>query len=61
MLWSEWASAPDGGGSAGRVRYHRREPEHTVLHPLVRDNLATFLAEEQTRIAGILNDLGLTP
>ncbi len=48
MLWAE-SAAPDGGCSSGQVRYHRREPEHTVLHQLVRENLASFLTEAAER------------
>ena len=48
MLWAE-SAAPDGGCSSGQVRYHRREPEHTVLHQLVREYLASFLAETAER------------
>ena len=33
----------------GRVRYHRCEPEHTVLHQLVRENLASLLIEAAER------------
>ena len=37
--------SPVGSG----VRYQRREPEKTLLHRIVRENLATFLAEAQER------------
>ena len=33
------SSAPSASG-----RYARREPEHTVLHRIVREHLETFLA-----------------
>jgi hypothetical protein len=30
---------------ADSVRYERRRPEETILHGLVREHLATFLAQ----------------
>ena len=38
-----------GGCSGGRVRYHRREPKHTVWNQVVRENLASLLAEADER------------
>jgi len=31
------------------MRYERRRPEHTILHGLVREHLATFLAQVEAR------------
>jgi hypothetical protein len=35
---------------AHTVRYERRRPEETILHHLVREHLATFLAQVQARV-----------
>ena len=35
--------------SSPTYRYRRREPERTLLHRIVRENLATFLAEAAER------------
>lgn len=45
------ASEPSAanGRSSSTFRYQRREPERTVLHRIVRENLATFLAEAADR------------
>jgi len=38
-----------GHSATARGRYQRREPEKTLLHRIVRENLATFLVEAQDR------------
>ena len=45
------AEQPSGFGSpvSSGVRYQRREPEKSLLHRIVRENLATFLDEAQER------------
>ncbi|HMW53871.1 MAG TPA: transposase [Rhodocyclaceae bacterium] len=41
--------APKDGSTGSPFRYQRREPEKTLLHRIVRENLATFLAEAADR------------
>jgi hypothetical protein len=38
-----------GDACAPLARYRRREPERTVLHEVVRDELETFLARARER------------
>jgi len=44
--------APDVGYGRGRCTYIRRQPEHTVLHRVIREHLETFLAEACLRGGG---------
>ena len=46
-----FAEQPSGFSSpvSSGVRYQRREPEKTLLHRIVRENLATVLVEAQER------------
>jgi len=41
--------ATQNGSVGSSVRYQRREPEKTLLHRIVRENLAMFLAEAADR------------
>ncbi len=38
-----WQARP-GAARAPLARYRRREPEHTILHAVVRERLESFLA-----------------
>jgi hypothetical protein len=52
-----WEARP-GAARAPLARYRRREPEHTILHAVVRERLESFLATARERSA---NGRGLPP
>ncbi len=43
------SSQPGSCGPLPASRYRRREPEKSVLHQVVREQLETFLARQQDR------------